>query len=130
MVNREITSQDVLNLIEAKAQDPHISMAEIFRKVDSVKPNYNKQMWKVFWIPMLFYIISIMGMLFFTNNLPWWKLSLIVFILATIGCCYTLSNYKKKWWWVIIVTVFIIYIVLSDKPAMEELLMLMKSIVM
>lgn len=69
-------------------------------------------------------------MLFFTNNLPWWKLSLIVFILATIGCCYTLSNYKKKWWWVIIVTVFIIYIVLSDKPAMEELLMLMKSIVM
>ena len=66
---KEITSQDILNLVEAKTKDSHITYEDIFRSIDSVRPNYNKEMWRWLWIPVVFYFVSIVGMLFLRRML-------------------------------------------------------------
>lgn len=124
---KEITSQDVLNLVEAKARDPRISMADIFRKVDSVRPNNNREMWKWFWIPLLFFALSVFGMLFIPQNTAWNRLSIIVFVISSCLGCYILNKFEKKWRWVIPLDILIVYVVFSESLSLDELVKLIKE---
>ena len=126
---KEITRQDVLDLVQAKAQDPRISMAEIFRSVDNVKPNYNRELWSVFWIPILFYLASVVGMLFLVPNNSWHRLSIIVFVLSTLGGVFILSKYEKKWWWLILVDATILYLIFSETLSMYGIIKLIEKII-
>lgn len=122
MENKEITSEDVLNLIQAKAQDPRISMADIFRKVDSVKPDYNYEMWKLLWMPLVLSILSVIGMLFFSANGEWQRISIITFICTCLWGIYILNKYGRTFWWIPILAVMIFYIVFSDTLSIKELM--------
>ena len=125
---KEISSKDILDLVEAKTKDSHITYEDIFRKIDSVRPNYNKEMWKRLWIPVSFYFVSIIGMLFITKNTAWHRLSVITFCFSTFGGCYLLDKYEKRWWWVLLLDLLILYVVFSEALLIEDFIKVIKEV--
>lgn len=117
---KEITRQDVHELVDSKALDPDISMTDLFRVVDGLKPNYNRALWRIFWIPLIFYCGSITGLLFSQIGSVLNRLSLIVFIIASFGGCYVLSKYEKKYWWVIVLDCMALFIIYTESLTMES----------
>lgn len=128
MANKEITSQDVHDLVEAKARDPHISMEDIFRKVDSVRPNYNRALWKFFWIPIVLYLLSIIGMLFIEQGVALFKLSLLLFIFSSLLAVFILKRFDIKWWWIIPLDLLVLYVIFADVLTVEGIIKLIQKV--
>lgn len=126
--NKKITSQDVINLIEAKASDPKISLDDIFRKVDSIKPNYIKDLWKLFWLPLLIWFVTIFVMLFYQNDTPLFRLALIFFILSSFLGSVILRRYDYSYLWIIFVDAIVIFIIFSEKIIWEDIVKFIKEI--
>lgn len=124
----EITSQDILTLVEIKTKDSRYSYSDIFRTINSMSPNYTKEFWKYFWIPLLFLIASVLGMLFFPQNTSWNRLSIIVFVGASIGAIFVLKSYKMTWWWVLLADAAIVYLVFSESLTMDGIIKLIEKI--
>ena len=122
---KTITIEDVHQLVDAKNKDPKIDPENIYRQVDRVRGDFSKEMWKLLWMPLVLSILSIAGMLFFTedgDSLKWHRLSIIVFIFATIWGIYLLRKFDKAWWWIPILSVVVLYLIFSDTLSTKDLI--------
>ena len=127
--NDEITQQDIHDLVDAIMKDEQIKPTDLFRTIKGVRPSISKDFWKVFWIPLFWSLTAIVGMLFSPMTSPWFKLSLILFVLDSIFASWVLNHFQYKSWWVVFYDLFILYIVFAESLSWKELAEMVKSFI-
>lgn len=116
-----ITLEAVHELVNIKAKNPGITPDDLFKSVDSVKSDDSKVFWKRFWIPVVVYGLSCLGMLFFATGNTFHRLSLIVFGVSNIWGYSVLKKFNRSWWWVIVLDILVLYAVYAEEISSETI---------
>mgnify|MGYP006916080864 CR=1 FL=1 len=127
--NNEITREDILALVDVKTKVSDISYSDIFKTIDKIKPNVTREFWKYFWIPLLLFSVSIAGMLFLVPNTAWHRLSIIVYVVSSVGGIIVFHKFEKNWWWIILVEILIVYLIFAETLTMEGLIKLIERVI-
>lgn len=131
MANKEneISSQDILALVDMKTKVSNITYSDIFKTIESIRPNNTKEFWQYFWIPLVFFVVSIVGMLFVAPDTAWHRLSIIVYVFASVGGIIVFQRFDKRWWWLLLVEILIIYLVFAETLTMEGLIKIIEKVI-
>lgn len=127
--NNEISRQDILALVDVKTKASNITYSDIFKSIDNLKPNNSKEFWRLFWIPLVSFVVSIVGMLFISPNTSWHRLSIIVYVLSSAGGIIIFKKFDKSWWWLLLVEILIIYLVFAETLTMDGLIKLIEKVI-
>ena len=124
-----ITLEAVHELVNIKAKAPGITPDDLFKSVDSVRSDDSSAFWKRFWIPVVLYGLSCLGMLFIATGNPFHRLSLILYGISNIWGCFVLKKFNRSWWWVIVLALLVLYAVYADEISLETIEKLIEKLI-
>lgn len=120
-----ITIDDVHQLVDIKYKNPQIAPEDLYRHVDRIRPDNSKEMWKLLWMPISLAVLSILGMLFFSEDKEcrvWHRCSIIGFVIASVWGFLLLKKFERWWWWIPILDVVILYLIFAETLSVTELI--------